>query len=276
MVVHHYSLLSSFPSQDELAALMRTTSDSGTLSDDIVRGLRRYNLGAFLYRNDSCWLDGLASIVNDDKIPVVVLQRFSDTDHGGHFRVVVDVNAIDQTVTMLDPWDREGNPHLLVVNYSTMCNLWNYHENNGPSIQYPAHFGAFSSPLRLSGYSMASDKNASMKVVVSAEYWCPDILGSFCSTQKSSSLTSVILSFVDHTTARTWDYTVDHDITPGNRFEYSTDITVDPALSFCSLTVFVRGTVRGSVPPYYSDSGAIVFPGYNYEESLVQSFTLGA
>jgi len=134
MVLHHYG---SDIDQRAIIDVLRTSSQEGTLSDDIVRGARfsqfsgapttapfpfpkeapqagwnekrHYGYGGFLHRDTSCWYSELKDIV-ESGYPIILLMHYSDpSQQDGHFRVAFGYDEEEQAFMLLDPWDRTNS-----------------------------------------------------------------------------------------------------------------------------------------------------------------------
>jgi len=143
MVHHHYG---TDVDQRSIIDVLRTSSEVGTLSDDIVRGARfsqfssapttrpfpfpaeapqagwnkkRYfGYGGFLHRDNGCWSDELKAILASG-YPVILLMHYSDpSQQDGHFRVAFGYDEEDEMFLLLDPWDRNNNDDSLPLRYS--------------------------------------------------------------------------------------------------------------------------------------------------------------
>lgn len=160
-------------SQHDAIGVMRTTNATGTLLADMVRGAERssrsgwpegvvvpdgykggygwtgrgFGLVAFAGAATRCWVDGLEALVALN-LPVAVLQWWSgarDADDGGHYRLVVGTRA--GTVTVMDPWDRDGFPRVPELPVPRFCDLWNYTDKDAAGDLRGAFSGMYASPL---------------------------------------------------------------------------------------------------------------------------------
>lgn len=191
--------------QRAIIDVLRTTPDQGTLSDDIVRGLKFSKSStprcSFLYpqfqghhgwSSDAAFPEfGFASVgrrslahacyVEDlvEAVPVIVLMRFSDDDAEGHYRVVTDVSKTQQLVTLLDPWDRDGQPHQLTLSFSEFCHLWNHSEPVSPGVTNAPYFAAWGGPwqVKLSAEQLSHGDEPVVRIQADVTYFCPS---SFC------------------------------------------------------------------------------------------------
>ncbi|EFA84225.1 hypothetical protein PPL_03302 [Heterostelium album PN500] len=141
--------------QEQIDDVARTSKHEGTSSYDIVRTAQfsilsqsqgtdkkkkelnhgfpnyPYGLNAVGYSSNEEWMDGLKSAISLN-IPIIVLMHYSLEDPGGHFRVVIGYNDDLETITTLDPWDRDGQPQVYTLSYSNFTALWNYTEKDSP------------------------------------------------------------------------------------------------------------------------------------------------
>jgi hypothetical protein len=166
---------------------------------------RALGLAAFQRRDTSCWVDDLARTL-DAGFPVGVLMHFSDPSvHDGHFRVVIGYDEAQNTITMLDPWDRtqathadfvsasspsasfrpqsEGHssepltgntlqPRVLVLPREQFCTLWNYRERNFNDTFDP-YFGVVGAPFRVEPVFAENAVNRTLDITARVTYPLP-------------------------------------------------------------------------------------------------------
>lgn len=87
-------------------------------------------------------MDELRLLIDNDH-PVIVLQAYSDTDRGGHYRVVYGYN--ETHFLLMDPWDRDNQPRSWEVTIAEFNNVWNYSEPSTGS----RYVGMVGVPLQL-------------------------------------------------------------------------------------------------------------------------------
>jgi hypothetical protein len=115
-------------------------------------------------RSNVCWFDELVATVAMG-IPVVTLSYYSaNHSDGTHFRVAVGYDSASDSITLLDPWDRENTggcagggaqpvgggcggkqPRVVTYSRSDWCELWSYAEINGNLTALP-YFAAVHVP----------------------------------------------------------------------------------------------------------------------------------
>lgn len=181
-----------FPSQSQIESTVRTNPDDGTWSFGLVRGLAQSArsgssispFGLAPVRRDvnstgaSSWTDTLVQLL-DSGIPVIVLQHYdpADIEDGdGHYRVAVGHS--NDSIFLLDPWDRDGQPHLISMNRSMFDLAWSIDESTDfalrrrrrstlPSSRF---VGVFVAPLELSVTTRVNAANYSADIYAQAAY----------------------------------------------------------------------------------------------------------
>jgi hypothetical protein len=181
-----------FPNQTTIQSTVRTNPDDGTWSFGLMRGLAQSarsggmsTFGLAPVRRDvnssngDAWTDTLVRLIDND-IPVIVLQHYdpSNISEGdGHFRVAVGHS--NDSVFLLDPWDRDGQPHLIKMNRSEFELAWSIDESTDfvagrrrRSSRLPTSIfvGVFVAPLQLNVVSHVNAANYSADVFVETSY----------------------------------------------------------------------------------------------------------
>eukprot|EP01103_Thecamoeba_quadrilineata_P014206 TRINITY_DN4170_c0_g1_i1.p1 TRINITY_DN4170_c0_g1~~TRINITY_DN4170_c0_g1_i1.p1 ORF type:complete len:237 (+),score=23.16 TRINITY_DN4170_c0_g1_i1:52-762(+) len=145
----HFSKLSSAPSETEFPS----DAPKNGWSPDRPLGLASFlyprpqvNPTTFFEENwplpRDCWIDELKAIVAQD-IPVIALMKFQLNDTEGHFRVAIEYD--NDSITFLDPWDRQGYPQVATFTNEDFCKIWDLTEPNG-NVTYPPYFAAIAIP----------------------------------------------------------------------------------------------------------------------------------
>ena len=294
MTLQSFNLSAAIPSQNLIAKVMRTTEEQGTLSYDVVRAGhfsllstppygsdpdqhgwnsdRLLGMASYSRRQDTCWSDDLKTFLQEEKKPMILLMYYSSEDHGGHFRVAIDYIEAqsedeEDAVKLLDPWDRDGQPHVVLYNVSEFCSLWAHQETNGPDITYKPYFGAMMSPWETYAYFEANQDNVSVTLYLELTYWCPEKIVN-CDAAPAAENVVVIL----HDEQNPSGHQIDKigKIMPGQTTQFSLKYFVPKEGT--KLTLITQGTVSAQVPTYYAENGTVVYEAYDYKD-IVGGYT---
>ena len=105
-------------------------------------------------------------------MPIIILMNYELNDLGGHFRVAVGYDENNQTITLHDPWGRDGQPRIpsffvfsiysppstcyylclisvdnVTFSYNDFVTLWNYTET--AAVPQGPFFGAMIAPFEI-------------------------------------------------------------------------------------------------------------------------------
>jgi predicted double-glycine peptidase len=177
-----------FPTQSAIESVARTNPDEGTWSFGLMRGLAQSarsgseltTFGLAPVRRDVNVSSGLSwNLIQliDADIPVIVLQHFDpDIEDGdGHYRVAVGHS--NDSIFLLDPWDRDGQPHLISMNRSMFDLAWSIDESTDfaasrrrRSLPSSRFVGVFVAPLELNIVTRVNAGNYSADIYAHASY----------------------------------------------------------------------------------------------------------
>lgn len=277
------------PAIDQRAiANVARTSSCGTWTFDIVRagrfsqrsaaqgnfyphdiptaGYPGRSLGyASFGRSDSrSWLDAAKSLVAQD-MPVLVLQKFSPTESGGHYRVLVGYDDAQALVWCSDPWGRslkkDLDAGLLPMTESDFNACWDYTES-GTGARF---FGAVMMPWHV-GLAMTGTVAIGNTVTVQATvtYPCPvPFLGDDAPAREVIAELSpppgvVVLDGTQRSLG---------SMAAGTSQTCTWQVRIS-SLSGTPCLVTAAGLVGGSVPKAAWNGNHQVYPAYTYDDLI--------
>src|SRR3990167_10249464 len=249
-------------------------------------------LAGFGYAGESCWLNELKEVISQG-YPIMVLNHFSESDLGGHFRVAIGYD--NETITFLDPWDRFWPRKLKISNEEFCDEIWNYPPpsqfNNETS---PPFWAAFMAPWKVEVSYLSLNYSESdyfenkqfnfIQVFANVSYPCP---APFCgkeaktreypaeNTNISIQLpTNMILVNASQTISPGTLHAGDSILVSWTvKIDDSLDVkfsTTDP-LDSTNIQVTASGLIHGSVPKAfccYNGEGGTYYPPYSYSDIL--------
>ena len=184
----HFSSISSSP----VNYFYPSQAPSNGWKKTIPRGMI-----SFGYYSSQCWIEELKDIIAQG-YPIIVLNHFSMTSPGGHFRVAMGYN--ESSITLLDPWDRDW-PRIISFSNEEFCEeIWKIPEDYSQyNITSPPYWGGFIAPLSvdLSFNALNESRGFDQKqfnfieVNSTISYPCPD---PFCSSPHINNLNSFEIS----------------------------------------------------------------------------------
>ena len=218
--------------------------------------------------------------MKNNDIPVAVLQHYAlpIARDDGHYRVVVGLN--DSHAVMLDPWNRDNQPHRLVVTIDDFVQLWNYSEPLSPR---PApFFGTAAWPFV--GSWSSSSTNQTIGFQVTFHNWMPN------ATPLASGMVQFSLGLKganSHNNSAKWSdpqivftdgssHAFNGYFQPGSKrlFEVGWKATlayVGPQMYI--VTARFYGFVEGTLPNSPLNASAF-YPGYDYLDAIGFESTL--
>jgi len=130
---------------------------------------RPLGLVALWHSDHMPWTNQIKDFISNN-YPVIILQRYSDDDLEGHYRVVIGYNDTSQQMVLHDPWGREDQPPTITMPYSQFESFWNYTEQD----THYTYWGSVIAPLSVEAtYQPLSDNEGT--VSFTASYPCPSI-----------------------------------------------------------------------------------------------------
>ena len=278
--------------QDFLASVARASEYAGTRSYDMRRALTysrmsmpaapntsvewtgsgypgiEVGMTATVYNAQKPWLPELRAIVKNG-FPVIVLQQFSFSDAGGHYRVVYGFN--DTHIYSMDPYDREGTPRDLRLSNADFLSLWLYTEI--PE-QGPRYTGIAASPWSLNAATVVSSDRR-LRVHVTYEYTNPFyFLLPYTAAETFFPSIEVLVdpSIYNSTKTSSIDYMV---VREGSNSIYFSAYCSAPLLSSCFnqyIEARVSGVMRSSVPDA-PETASSQFPPYDWMDIIGSPWT---
>lgn len=305
MIYHHYR---QDIDQRAIIDVCRTSFHLGTNTFDLIRAAHFSNMSAaqsnkyypdqapqkgwkpsiphgmagFGYYGEECWIQELKQVIKQG-YPILVLNHFSESDLGGHFRVAIDFD--EDSITLLDPWDRFW-PRIVTFSNEEFCDLWNIPEYYESS----PYWGGFIAPLEVDlsydtqNYTKTGRDNDYLNYIrVNAEirYPCPE---PFCDqnpnainnfTAKNSfislSLPSNMRELNNNSRIEIGDFP------PAKTISHYWDIEIDDSLDKFdeNLSSIIRaevvGEIEGSVAEAfccYEDGASVYYPPYSYTDTI--------
>lgn len=276
--------------QREIANVARTSS-SGTWTYDIVRtghfsylssamgsyypndvpeaGFTERALGyaSFGYSSDDFWLDELKQLIAND-IPVIVLMNYFPDGGGGHYRVVIGYDDIEQKVWFIDTWGRDimrpsGFTGIISWSYDDFQMGWNYAEYG---TEHP-YFGVIIMPWTVDVSVIGKAKPGST-ITVNAEvtYPCPWFVDS---SQFPASDAVATISLPEGFALKSGSAEISlGDMVAGSSVSVSWKVTCGPAVAGESISVSAGGIVYGSVPDAQWAGNINYYPAYDYMDMI--------
>jgi hypothetical protein len=287
--------------QHYLSNIARTSQEVGTAATDMIRaghfsvlsstagyawpnytlqnGLPGKPLGFASFGYDQTfWLDDLKECLASN-IPVIVLMLYDNLpSDGGHYRVAVGYDDVNQTITLHDPWGRNNQPHNITYTYDEFTYLWNYTQNpvkfgdpKGP------FFGLILSPFEINtqiSQPTMSKENGTESVMIFATATYP-IMPPFDQDPNNLAYvaSNVIMSLqITNTTnsaiVDTYSQSTNlGSLQPGASTKAAWEVTCVPSCSGFEAVVEVRGIVSGSVPFAVLQKKEL-YPPYQYVDVI--------
>jgi hypothetical protein len=290
--------------QRAIIDVLRTTSNYGTFSLDVVRGghfsvysksqyagpfpaqapqhgwsqVRALGLSTFGFRSTSCWLTELKTSISQG-YPAIVLMNYAVNQSDGHFRVAVGFDDEKQLVAVYDPWDRPnslkgldagGNqPRLIYYSNADFCKMWSRREPylNGTTLD--PYFAVLMKPWQVNFAYYVNEHNT---VTVDAEitYPFPPI-----TSIKPLATFPASYSMAELQVPKGWTLSSNNTVLlgvmqPGQTVKVSWDVEPpleDPNEEIRDITVSSYGIIHGSLPPIFGPNSTI-YPAYDYTDVI--------
>ena len=283
--------------QKEIADVARTSS-SGTWTYDIVRtgqfsylssamgnyfppevpeaGFTERAIGyaSFGYSSEDFWLDELKTLLAND-IPVIVLMNYSPEGGGGHYRVVIGYDDIEEKVWFIDTWGRDimrpsGFTGIISWSYDDFQMGWNYSEYG---TEHP-YFGAIIMPWTVDISIIGKVKpDSSITVKSEINYPCPWFIDDALFPVSEA---FAEISLPDGFVLKSGSEQVSlGDMKAGSSASVTWKVICGSTVDGESISVSAGGIVYGSVPDAYWAGNKNYYPAYDYMdmiggESIVQ------
>jgi len=193
----------------------------------------------------------------------------NDPDDGGHYRVFYGFDERKNTYHLLDPWDRDGQPRVVVYNETEFCTLWNFTETN-INTTLPPYVAVALLPWRIeTEFYVNSQGNITVESAVL--YPNPfeglinpkDYLVSNVQITLDVPENMKLLSDRVHSVA---------SMIPGQRSRVKWDVleeqTIGKVVYPTELKVRAAGVIKGSVPTVPGWYNNTVYPGYTYVDEI--------
>lgn len=276
--------------QKEIADVARTSS-SGTWTYDIVRtghfsylssamgyyyphdvpeaGFTERALGyaSFGYSSDDFWLDELKMLIAND-FPVIVLMNYYPDGGGGHYRVVIGYDDIEEKVWFIDTWGRDimrpsGFTGIISWSYDDFQMGWNYTEYG---TEHP-YFGAIIMPWTVEVSILGNAKPGS-SIMVNAEitYPCPWFIDN--SLFPACDVIAEI-SLPEGFTLKSGSAEVSlGDMMAGSSTSVTWKVICGSTVDDKSISITAGGIVYGSVPDAHWAGNKNYYPAYDYMDMI--------
>jgi len=241
-----------------------------------------HGMAGFGYYGNECWIEQLKSVIGKG-YPILVLNHFSESDLGGHFRVAVDYD--ENSITLLDPWDRFW-PRIVTFSNEEFCEMWNIPEYYESS----PYWAGFISPFEVDisfiaqNYSTPGPENNYLNYIrihADIHYPCPE---PFCNKDNDSvndftaKNTFIYLSLPNNMRDLNNNTIIEiGDFHPTNTISKEWDIEIDDSLDKFDeilsnkIRVEVIGEIEGSVAEAfccYEDEKPVYYPAYTYTDTI--------
>eukprot|EP00026_Physarum_polycephalum_P007289 Phypoly_transcript_07348.p1 GENE.Phypoly_transcript_07348~~Phypoly_transcript_07348.p1 ORF type:complete len:336 (+),score=33.66 Phypoly_transcript_07348:114-1121(+) len=211
----------------------------------LVNGIPGKPLGFASFGNYGAqWLDELKGCIASN-VPIIILMTYAHDDAEGHYRVAVGYDDENQTISLHDPWGRDGQPHNVTYSYDDFLSLWNYTETAADP-QGP-FFGLMISPFDLqTNIHQKSDSRLVIQTVATYSALPPFTQVDY---PVSNVLVSLTLPFPSNfTLSKNSTQTLNlGSVNPGEYVKASWEVECNLCSNFIG-TIEVRGFVSGHVP----------------------------
>lgn len=282
--------------QKEIMNTARTSS-MGTWSADIVRtghfsylsdaqgnyfphagpyrGFEERPLGyaAFSYASHEFWLDKLKKLIAEN-IPVIVLMKYSPEGGGGHYRVAIGYDDIQQQIYFIDPWGRDLN-HLTdwtgitSWSYSDFQKGWNYSEYGATEPFFGVAIIPWTISLNIKGKTAPG---AILTMTAQITYPCPE---PFDNAQFPARDAVAQITLSQGMMLKDSSATVPlGTIYAGSTVEASWKVICSSEATGKTVSIESWGIVSGHVPQAQWQGQVVSYPAYEYTDAIGSEATI--